>query len=75
MTVTFCPPLYQPVRERDKQRERKRENEKKRCAQACRYLVISHATNCQNVARALNLASDRAAEFSQMVSVVTLTPA
>lgn len=53
--------------------KRERETEKKRCAQACHNLVMSHATNCKNETRALNLASDGAAESSQMLGVVTLT--
>lgn len=53
-------------------RETERVSDKKRCAQACRNLVMSHTTNCQNETWALNLASDRVAQSSQMLSVITL---
>lgn len=63
MTLAFWP----------KKRGSKRE--KKRCVQDCWNWVISHATNCQNVAGPLNLTGDGLADFSQMLGVVTPTPA
>lgn len=69
--VTFHPPFYQA---RHKESERiKNSKSDKGGVQACCKLVMSHDTNCQN--EALNLASDREAEWSQIPYVVTLTPA
>lgn len=70
--VTFRPPFYQ-ARHKESERIKNSKSDKRRCVQACCKLVVSHDTNCQN--EALNLASDREAEWSQIPYVVTLTPA
>ena len=69
--MTFCPPALRQTEERKREREREREKRGVHRPVA----VMSHATNCQIETRALNLAGDRVAEFSHMLSVVTLTPA